>query len=157
MRRNRPPSYRLPDQNEPKGNLHTNLDLTFFGPCISIGIFAKDENTIESHLQRKLNSAGLPFRVINIPTPLLLNPFDSAINTLHKIGMEKYRKGDVVIHFGRDSLEWGGIIKKNEKKHDLTNLFNTPENIPKKCFIGHMGAHMNSVGYQVIAEYIFKT
>ena len=129
----------------------------FFGPCISIGIFAKDENTIESHLQRKLNSAGLPFRVINIPTPLLLNPFDSAINTLHKIGMEKYRKGDVVIHFGRDSLEWGGIIKKNEKKHDLTNLFNTPENIPKKCFIGHMGAHMNSVGYQVIAEYIFKT
>ena len=127
----------------------------FYGPCISIGVFAHDNETIESYLQRKLNEAGLPYRVVNVPAPLLLNPYDSAINTLHKIGMEKYRKGDIVVHFGRQFLEWEGIAKENVKKHDLTLLFNNSENVTKKCFIGHMGAHMNSTGYQIVANYIF--
>lgn len=127
----------------------------FFGPCISIGVFALDAETIESSLQRLLNENGMKFRVVNVPAPLLLNPYDSSINTLHKIGKEKYRKGDIIIHFGRNNLEWHGLIKEDQVKHDLSDVFNYRENITKKCFIGNMAAHINTIGYKMIADYIF--
>lgn len=128
----------------------------FYGPCISIGVFAKDSETIESFLQRKLNNAGIRYRVVNVPAPLLLNPYDSAINTIHKIGQGKYRQGDIIIHFGRSNLEWHGIITENQEKHDLTDAFNTKENVTKKCFIGNMAAHVNADGYEIVADYIFE-
>ena len=133
-----------------------NRSIFFYGPCISIGVFALDNETIESYLQRKLNEENLPFRVINCPAPLLLNQYDSAINTLHRIGAGKYRSGDVIIHFGRQLLEWEGVVKDDNEKHDLTSLFNTSENVRKKCFIGHMGAHMDNTGYKIIADYLFR-
>lgn len=128
----------------------------FYGPCISIGVFAYDSETIESFLQRKLNNAGIRYRVVNVPAPLLLNPYDSAINTIHKIGQGKYRKGDIIVHFGRNNLEWHGIIKENQEKHDLSDVFNTKENVTKKCFIGNMAAHVNADGYELVADYIFE-
>ena len=128
----------------------------FFGPCISIGVFAYDSETIESFLQRKLNTAGIKYRVVNIPAPLLLNPYDSAINTIHKIGQGKYRQGDIIIHFGRNNLEWYGLVKGNQKKHDLSDVFNTKENVTKKCFIGNMAAHVNAIGYELVADYLFE-
>lgn len=127
-----------------------------YGPCISIGVFADDSETIESFLQRKLNDAGIKYRVVNIPAPLLLNPYDSAINTIHKIGQGKYRQGDIIIHFGRHNLEWHGIIKENQTKHDLSTVFNTKEAVRKKCFIGNMAAHINAEGYELVANYIFE-
>ena len=128
----------------------------FYGPCISIGVFALDYQTIESCLQRKMNSAEVPYRCVNIPAPLLLNPYDSAINTLHKIGKGKYREGDVVIHFGRNNLEWFGLSKTNIDRHDLSLVFNMPNNLQCKCFIGHMAAHVNSSGYKMVADYIWE-
>ena len=133
-----------------------NRSVYFYGPCISIGVFGKDSETIESCLQRMINHAKIPVRVINNPAPLLLNPYDSAINTLHKIGMGKYRKGDIVIHFGRQSLEWEGTVKGDCEKNDLTAVFNSRDHVREKCFIGHMGAHVNIRGYQWIAEYMFS-
>lgn len=128
----------------------------FYGPCISIGVFAEDSKTIESFLQRKLNKNGLQYRCVNVPAPLLLNPYDTAINTLHKIGKGKYRKGDVVIHFGRNNLEWYGLISGNMTRHDLSEVFNQEENLRKKIFIGHMAAHVNYEGYEAVSDYIFN-
>lgn len=127
----------------------------FCGPCISIGVFAKDDKTIESHLQRLINQNDISARVINNPAPLLLNPLDSAINTLHRIGQGRYRKGDIVVHFGRNNLEWLGITDSENSVLDLTDVFNCKKNADKKCFIGHMGAHVDESGYEAVADKLF--
>ncbi|MDO4487853.1 MAG: adenylyltransferase/cytidyltransferase family protein [Eubacteriales bacterium] len=45
--------------------LEYDRTIYFFGPCCMFGLYSEDKNTIESHLQKKLNERGERIRVVN--------------------------------------------------------------------------------------------
>lgn len=140
-------TYYQPDEYE-----HT---IYVFGPCIAIGSFAKDSDTIESYLQKIINEYGLKYRVVNCGggnSPFVV---DNDINSLLIMLNTRFVEGDIVIQFGT------AIWQNKESvldicKYSCAEPFNREENRQCCCFVDGVCSHLTKEGNEIIAKYIFE-
>lgn len=144
---------------EASNDLENCSRIYFYGNCTAIGDGSySPDKTIESYLQRKLNDKGLKYQVINCGNGGLVDIDGLAINWLYKLMDTPMRCGDVVIvtNIRLAHLYRGGNMEYAPKQiHSLLPPFAAKENLDKKCFWEpHLG-HLNVVGQEIAADYIF--
>lgn len=123
-----------------------------FGPCITVGINVKDEDTMESQLQAIINNEFDNIRVVNWGQHGTGSGRRSDINSYHKMLDAVYQEGDIVIHIGENS--WNGLcVQRKEQRYALANALNKKPQL--KCFVDGSVAHLNKEGYNLIANYVF--
>lgn len=117
----------------------------FFGVCTALGVFTKDEDTIESLLQKKINESKQPYRVVNLGNtcPISIEKMIKSINL---------EKGDIIITI---------LLSATDKTRatipviDLTKAFSNDGENHETLFLD-MVAHCNARANYRMAEYIFK-
>lgn len=115
----------------------------FLGPCITMGLYAVDEETIESILQRKLNKSKSSYRVIN------LGAFENCfIKILKNVTLID---GDIVVVIMPEMLECN--IKRFQV-HSLEGAFKE-ENPERETLFWDDTLHCNARANQKIANYIY--
>lgn len=112
----------------------------FFGPCLIVGAFAEDKNTIESYLQKRLVENGYAYRVVNC----------GAWENVNRILMNftQFKKGDVII-----------VYTDTKRYKDFPNIsledFYVQNNIPIKWADGNLH-HCNHKVNELIADEVFE-
>ena len=126
-----------------------------FGPCTAYGAFAGDDETIESFLQKRINEARLPYRVVNCGGNGGWIPTNSDLNYLYALMDIHYSPGDIIIHFGHTL--WLNHIRLAPRKFiEYGKIFNTPPNDTAKCFSADFCVyHIDHEGNKIIADAIF--
>ena len=144
--------------NVPK---HYNNSIYFYGPCTALGAFTVDDKTIESYLQRALNSENYPYRIVNFASVGSGEAINNDLNSLYMLMDTKFKEGDKIIHFGQTI--WNNIVKLPEEKYlGFSEIFSTPPFDTVSCFelshSDHMvhSDHINEDGNRVLAEVIFN-
>lgn len=84
----------------------------FFGPCLVIGAYVSDEYTIESCLQKMINSAGYKVRVVNCGC------WGGNVASVSRMVSSLIREGDIVVAM----LEEFDIQDSRIKKMNLWNV-----------------------------------
>lgn len=138
--------------HQPKDYEHT---IYVFGPCIAIGSFANDADTIQSYLQKKINECGLKYRVVNCgggDSPYVV---DNDINSLLIMLNTRFLEGDIVVHFGEVTWQNNGRIE-NRKIFSCAEPFNRVENRKCSCFVDGVVSHLTKEGNQILANYLYE-
>ena len=73
--------------NNPVGDIH------MFGPCLTVGMYVEDKNTIESFFQRRLNKDNIKMNTYNHGS------FNSTIGQMVTLEETDIYKGDTIIYF----------------------------------------------------------
>lgn len=126
-----------------------------YGPCIAIGSFVTDADTIESYLQRHINNLDLGYKVVNCGGGDSPYQIGNDINSFYVMANTKFKPGDIVIHFGL--CTW-----KNTRMHVTENYyrcaeaFNSEDVLDTKCFSQYSAAHVNALGNSILERYIFS-
>ena len=115
----------------------------FVGPCHYMGSYAPFDKTIESYLQKMLNENNLPYRVENEGQPYS-NRYQDIFYNLNALNA---RPGDIIFIWlsGNLTAEALPIV-------DLTNAFDPPHDY-REIFVDK--AHINEIGYKILAEKFF--
>lgn len=121
--------------NDSCGTIH------FFGPCLAIGLYVEDKNTIESYLQRLLNANGIKMNVVNHGS------FNSLFSEMEMVKDTEIHEGDTIIFFDL-FYKVSGV-----KKINLSNALK--KDIPLTWFVNSIG-HVNHKINELYAEEIFK-
>lgn len=124
------------------------------GPCTATSLFASDENTIASFLQKAINGAEKKYQVVNLGVVGLGSTTYSDINSWHRLMDQNIREGDIVIHLGQ--VSWLGVFAKNIKNYFVSSSYFN-QNSMCNCFILGDSAHFDWQGNQIFAEKIFET
>ena len=117
----------------------------FFGPCHHFGRNAPFDKTIESHLQKMLNEANLPYRVENESQAFSSRPQDMFYN-LNNLNP---KPGDIVflyfwgMHSNKDVIPFCDVSDAFDPPNDFHDVFCTRR-------------HVNEVGYKIVAKKFFK-
>lgn len=94
------------------------------GPCIILGSLVEDQYTIPSLLQKKLNQAGFPFKVINLGIP---GSRGNVLSTVARLLEENIAEGDIVVFDAQDTLFDGipclNLVNVLEEKQISVNWF----------------------------------
>lgn len=126
-----------------------------YGPCIALGSFVVDADTIESQLQCHINDMNLCYRVVNCGGGDSPYEIGNDINSFYMMANTKFKRGDIVIHFGL--CAW-----KNTKMRTIENYykcaepFNEKEVLDTKCFSEYSAAHLNALGNRIMERFIFS-
>ena len=124
-----------------------------YGPCTAFGAFATDEKTIESFLQRIINSNNYPYSVHNYGSIGSGEIINNDLNTLYTLMDTKFNEGDVAIFFGYSIFN--NMIKLNpEKIISTVEIFSNSPFDKVGCF--ESSDHIDDVGNHIIAEMIFN-
>lgn len=117
----------------------------FFGPCHYFGRNAPYDKTIESYLQQMLNEAGLPYRVENEGQAFAWRCQDIFYN----LNALNPAPGDIIF------LHFCDIRSNNDVIPfcDVSDAFDPPQDF-RKIFC--TTAHVNELGYKLVAEKYFK-
>lgn len=129
----------------------------FFGPCTALGLASySPDKTIESFLQKRLNDEQLDYHVINCATEGLTEPPVYSLNWLHRLIDTPLSSGDIIVVIIRADYFFGIDNRFAPTKiYDMSTPFLEESNIEKKCFAEPMLAHMNVLGYEITADYLF--
>ena len=143
----------------PKHYAHTIFTI---GPCITSGMKAKDDETIASCLQRLLNNAGIPYRMVNAIGAVGLGhkglghgPYLSSINQLYSLFHQPLRSGDIVLYFDGIPVNATAFPIPSENVIDLSLLFRRPELRFESLFEDEAPGHVSPYGDKLIAEFLF--
>ena len=128
------------------------------GACVTLGSYTRDEETIESMLQKNLNNAGKKVRVLNYSCGSNSDVIVSAINTFHRVLNLKLKSSDMLIFFDKDSTlsEVLPYIKSRNKRLDLKDMFSQHIDENKKCFKDNEWYHINKYGNAIITEELIR-
>ena len=125
----------------------------FFGNCVAVGVFAEDQYTLESYLQRMLNETQVnnrTYRIINHSN------WHDYKESLMPILRTEYQPNDIIVLVSRD-LDKLAVDNNNDsetvKYIDLSSSFNRPHKYNGEVFFDKY--HMNHRGYNLLAERIF--
>lgn len=126
-------------------------NIYFYGPCITRGGYVSDNYTIESYIQKALNNGlGGAYGVINCGVgggADTINDFEYMLDT-------KFKSGDVVVNINLLYSSLQKAIEKHKFGHyELSGLFDRPHNYGH--WLINNGFHVNHVGNEVIANYIY--
>ena len=131
-----------------------NNSIYCYGPCTALGLFAPDDKTIETFLQRILNDKHYPYRVVNCGSVGNGISLNNDLNSLYALMDNKFKKGDIAIHFGHTL--WNSYIRLPKDKYiDFAEIFNNPPLDKVKCF-NQASDHINEIGNLIVAEVIFN-
>lgn len=121
------------------------------GPCTVGGYCVSDSYTIPSYLQTLANSEGKLYSLVNCGTgggSDLINDFEYILDS-------DFNKGDVVLNINTTNKILDPIFEKHSiNKYETSSLFDRPHNHGNWVMNG-MGFHINHVGNEVIANYIY--
>lgn len=122
-----------------------------FGNCTVLGLFAEDQYTIGSFLQRRLNgmSGDTKYRVVNRAN--WMNYQKSLLQILHT----PIKSGDYVILINQGMQRFKLYVNENENMNfiDLVPAFDRPHGFGEIFFDNY---HTNHRGYKLIADYIYN-
>lgn len=125
----------------------------FFGSCIARGLCVSDEYTIESYIQKKLNSQFPDkFRAINYGVAGLT---DNELIDFHYILNTEFNEGDIVIcinNYGDATVDY--LKKAGAICFETSHLFEHP-NEYGRWFLDSV-IHVNHIANNVISDYIFE-
>lgn len=124
------------------------------GPCTASGLFASDENTIASFLQKLINESKKEYHVVNLGVVGSRSTIYNDINSWHRLMDQKISDGDIVVHLGQAS--WIGAFAKNIKNYYVSSSYFN-QNSMCNCFILGDSAHFDWKGNKIFAEKIFET
>ena len=129
------------------------------GACITLGSYTRDEDTIESILQDKLNEIGKKVRVLNYSCGSNSDVIVSAINTFHRVLSLKLATNDILVFFDKDSTLSGALpyLEKRNKRLDLKEVFRQHSDKAVKCFKDNEWYHINKDGNAIISDALFHT
>lgn len=126
-----------------------------YGPCIAIGSFVTDSDTIESKLQNRINNMNLNYKVVNCGGGDSPYEIGNDINAFYIMANTKFKPGDIVIHFGL--CTWKNIRMQNLKNYyKCAEAFNSVDVLDAKCFSQYSAAHLNALGNNILEQYIFS-
>lgn len=114
-----------------------------FGPCTAESSFVPDKYTIESYLQKNIcEGLDKSIEVVNcgVGGDSLENNFEYMLNT-------NFNPGDIVVHIRHYN------VKRGPRYFETSQLFDRPHNYGYWMFDN--GFHVNHVGNEVIANYIY--
>jgi hypothetical protein len=118
----------------------------FFGPCYHFGRNAPFDRTIESYLQKMLNENNLPYRVENEGQAFT----DRWQDMFYNLNALDFKSGDIIFFFypvdtrsNNKILPFFDISDAFDPPHDYRDIFCTK-------------AHVNELGYKIVAEKYFK-
>lgn len=126
-------------------NYDAKNTIYLIGPCIVSGQFNKDETTLGSFLQKKINNARLSYKVVCLAFP------NEAERIWYFRGLERYslKKGDVIfwIETGQRFLQYDISLKKTYR--ELLNEFGD-------TFYFDFLLHVGKNATEKIAEVLFQ-
>ena len=133
---------------------HFEHKIYFFGPCITVGTFVNDNDTIESYLQELINDNNLSYKVINCGNHGGFT--GQSINHLYRIMDTNFSQGDIVIHFDVYDIQ-NDFIRKDAKNYfEFSTIINDAEIKNCKMFIGKTPYHLNAEGNKIVAEFLWE-
>ena len=123
---------------------HYKNKIYFFGPCYHFGRNAPYDRTIESYLQKMLNENNLPYLVENYGQAFT-NRWQDMFYNLNALDF----KPDDIIFF------WTFYTRSNDgiPFFDISDTFDPPVDY-REIFCTK--AHVNELGYKLVAEKYFK-
>ncbi|SFH76574.1 [citrate (pro-3S)-lyase] ligase [Selenomonas ruminantium] len=124
------------------------------GACITLGSYTRDEDTIESIMQAKLNEQGKRIRFLNYSCGSNSDVIVSAINTFHRVLNIKPLAGDILVFFDKDSTLARSLpyLKDRNRRFDIKDAFAEYENV--KCFKDNEWYHINKDGNRMVAKFL---
>lgn len=126
-----------------------------YGPCIALGSFVKDADTIESQLQSHINDLNLSYKVVNCGGGDSPYEIGNDINSFYIMANTKFKPGDIVIHFGLST--WKNTkLQITENYYKCSEAFNAETVRDAKCFSQYSAAHLNALGNSILERYIFS-
>lgn len=126
-----------------------------FGPCIAIGSYVSDADTIESKLQCHINKMHLNYKVVNCGGGDSPYEIGNDINSFYIMANTKFKQGDLIIHFG--SRTWKNVrMKSTNNYHKCANAFNERNFLDTKCFSDFTASHLNALGNSIIEQFIYS-
>ena len=115
----------------------------FFGPCYHFGRNAPYDRTIESYLQKILNENNLPYCVENYGQAFT-NRWQDMFYNLNAVD---FKPNDIIFF-------WTFYMRSNDIPFcDISNTFDPPVDYQE---IFCTKAHVNELGYKLVAEKYFK-
>ena len=130
-------------------------NIHFFGPCITVGTYTQDEQTIESLFQKIINQHNISGKVINHGQSGGFALKGRDINILYCIMDMNFHKGDIVIFIGVNEREL--ILKGTEDRHFyFDEIFNKFELRNVKSFVDMRSLHLNAEGNRIVAEFLWE-
>lgn len=117
----------------------------FFGVCTVEGVCVKDEDTIESIIQKKINSFKKPYRVVNLG-----NIYDITIENIFR--SISFEEGDIIVTIFLNTTE---KTRKTIPILDLTQAFQDADEQHETFFLD-MVAHCNANANRRMANFIFN-
>ena len=129
---------RVPNQPENFKNR-----IYFVGGCSHYGVGAPFDKTIPSYLQKFLNENNLPYRVEN-ESQFFTYRYQDILYNLNQLPLQP---NDIVIVF------FDNIIVPTLPCIDVSNTFLRPHNYGE-IFVD--SAHVNEIGYRILAEKFFQ-
>ena len=124
---------------------HYRNKIYFFGPCYHFGRNAPFDKTIESYLQKMLNENDLPYCVENYGQAFT-NRWQDMFYNLNAL---KFAPGDIIFFYTLDIRSNNDIVPF----FDISDAFDPPHDY-KEIFCTR--AHVNELGYKLVAEKYFK-
>lgn len=112
------------------------------GPCLVLGVYVEDQYTIPSLLQKKLNQAGLPYKVINLGIP---GSSGKLLPVVSRLLGERIAEGDVIV-FDTQGLSVDEIPELNltnvleEKRIPISWVIDAPRHCNHKVNQAYMEA-----------------
>lgn len=137
---------------EPDTAEHT---IYVYGPCIAIGSFVVDEDTIESKLQLRLNDMHLNYRVVNCGGGNSPYEVDNDINSFYMMVNTKFKPGDMIVHFGATAWK-NAKLPSLKNYHSCSEAFNMRDVQHEKCFSAGVAAHLNATGNRILERFVFS-
>jgi hypothetical protein len=124
----------------------------FYGPCITRGGYVRDNCTIESYLQKDSNNGvGGAYSAINCGVEGgrdTLNDFEYMLDT-------NFKPGDIVVNINRSNEVLQRVLSQHKSnQYETSHLFDRPHN--HGHWMLNNGLHINHVGNEVIANYIYE-
>jgi len=148
--RNADGSVTMKDLNHPLVHVKNGLRVTayqpeqfinkiyFFGISHQYGLYAPDDKTLESHLQKMLNEKHLPYRVENRAGPF----FNAQQNTFYNLNALNPEPGDIIfVYLDR-------LMSLDIPCFDVSRVFDSYNYAE---FFADQ-THLNERGYKILAE-----
>lgn len=126
-----------------------------YGPCIALGNFVNDADTIESQLQSDINDMNLNYRVVNCGGGDSPYAIGNDINSFYIMANTSFKPGDIVIHFGLCTWK-NAKMKAAEHYFKCAEAFNAEDVLDAKCFSQYSSAHLNALGNNILERYILS-
>lgn len=141
--------------NQPK-NFERSIYL--FGPCLIIGSFVKDSQTISSQLQNIINENSLPCRVVNYG--VFGGISSDTINYLYQMMDTPFNKGDIIVLVNSVSFNlsaWHIAFREHLLNCiSIKDAFYQTNTKNIKPFADSSKYHLNAEGNKIVAEFLWE-